>query len=125
LFIGAAETAPQWDAVKTLFAADTLADETRRLLLSGRSADGLVSAGQIVCACFSVGMATIRAAIHAGAASAEAIGEALRAGTNCGSCLPELKQLLADARLATASAAAATQPARVSDDRMHMPTATP
>jgi assimilatory nitrate reductase catalytic subunit len=114
LFIGAAETAPQWDAVKTLFAAETLADEARRVLLSGRSADGLVSGGQIVCACFSVGIATIRAAIHAGAASAQAIGEALRAGTNCGSCLPELKRLLADPGLAADSAT-----------RAHAPTATP
>jgi assimilatory nitrate reductase catalytic subunit len=126
LFIGAAKTAPQWDAVTTLFAAETLADEARRVLLSGRSADGFVSGGQIVCACFSVGMATIRAAIHAGAGSADAIGEALRAGTNCGSCLPELKRLLADAGLAADSAATAPQPpARVSDDRAHVPTATP
>ena len=125
LFIGAAETAPQWDAVKTLFAAQTLADDARRVLLTGRSAEGFVSAGPIVCACFSVGMATIRAAIQAGAASAEAIGEALRAGTNCGSCLPELKRLLAGADLAADSAAPAPQPPlRVSDDRAHVPTAT-
>ena len=45
LFIGPAETAPQWDAVKALFEAETLADEARRVLLSGRSADGLVSSG--------------------------------------------------------------------------------
>jgi assimilatory nitrate reductase catalytic subunit len=126
LFIGAAETAPQWDAVKTLFAVETLTDEARRVLLSGRSADGFISGGQIVCACFSVGMATIRAAIQAGAASAQAIGEALRAGTNCGSCLPELKRLLADTGLAANSGATALQPpARVSNDRAHVPTATP
>jgi assimilatory nitrate reductase catalytic subunit len=104
LFIDAAETAPQWDAVKALFAAETLADDARRVLLSGRSADGLVSAGPIVCACFSVGIAAIRAAIQGGAAtSVQGIGEALRAGTNCGSCLPELKRLVADAGLETAT----------------------
>ena len=98
LFIGPAEAAPQWDAVKALFEVETLAEEARRVLLSGRSADGLMSAGPIVCACFSVGLATIRAAIEAGAATnVEGIGEALRAGTNCGSCLPELKRILADA----------------------------
>jgi len=98
LFIGPAETAPQWDAVKALFEVETLAEEARRVLLSGRSADGLMSAGPIVCACFSVGLATIRAAIEAGAATnVEGIGEALRAGTNCGSCLPELKRIVADA----------------------------
>ncbi|WP_247877030.1 molybdopterin dinucleotide binding domain-containing protein [Azospirillum brasilense] len=26
------------------------------------------------------------------------VGEALRAGTNCGSCIPELKEILADAQ---------------------------
>jgi assimilatory nitrate reductase catalytic subunit len=96
------------------------------VLLTGRPAEGFVSAGPIVCACFSVGMATIRAAIQAGAASAEAIGEALRAGTNCGSCLPELKRLLASAGLAADSAATAPQaPARASDDRAYVPTAMP
>jgi assimilatory nitrate reductase catalytic subunit len=107
LFVGPAASAPQWDAVKSLFEHDTLAEEARRVLLSGRSADGLVSAGPIVCACFSVGLATIRAAIRSGAAvSVEAIGAALRAGTNCGSCLPELKRIVADASAAKADAAA-------------------
>ncbi len=110
LFIGAAETAPQWDAVKALFETETLADEARRVLLSGRSADGLASAGPIVCACFSVGLATIRAAIQAGAAtSVEGIGEALRAGTNCGSCLPELKRIVADARGGAAATTTSSQ----------------
>jgi assimilatory nitrate reductase catalytic subunit len=104
LFIGPADNAPQWDAIKALFEHDTLADEARRVLLSGRSADGLVSAGPIVCACFGVGLATIRAAIQSGAAtSVETIGQALRAGTNCGSCLPELKRLVADTGAAPAA----------------------
>ena len=97
LFVGPAASAPQWDAVKALFEGQALGDDARRVLLSGRSADGLVSAGPIVCACFSVGLATIRDAIQSGAAtSVEAIGQALRAGTNCGSCLPELKRIVAD-----------------------------
>jgi assimilatory nitrate reductase catalytic subunit len=110
LFIGPAGDAPQWDAVKPLFEHDTLADEARRVLLSGRSADGLVSAGPIVCACFSVGLATIRAAIESGATSVEAIGQALRAGTNCGSCLPELKRIVADAGAAPAGPPAQSAP---------------
>jgi assimilatory nitrate reductase catalytic subunit len=107
LFIGPSATAPQWDAVKALFEAETLGDDARRVLLSGRSAEGLVSAGPIVCACFSVGLATIRATIQSGAASSvEAIGELLRAGTNCGSCLPELKRIVADAGAAAHADAA-------------------
>jgi assimilatory nitrate reductase catalytic subunit len=96
LFIGPAEAAPQWDAVKALFEADTLPDEARRMLLSGRSADGIPQVGPIVCACFSVGLATICEAIRSGSATTvEHIGKALQAGTNCGSCLPELKRIVA------------------------------
>jgi assimilatory nitrate reductase catalytic subunit len=44
-----------------------------------------------------VGLATIRGALQSGkATSVEGIGAALRAGTNCGSCLPELKRIVAD-----------------------------
>jgi assimilatory nitrate reductase catalytic subunit len=98
LFVGPAEHAPQWDAVAPLFAADTLADTARRVLLSGQAADGLAATGPTVCACFGVGLATIRDALASGAVtSVETIGTALRAGTNCGSCLPELKRIVADA----------------------------
>jgi assimilatory nitrate reductase catalytic subunit len=124
LFIGPAETAPQWDAVKVLFEVETLGDEARRVLLSGRSADGLVSAGPIVCACFSVGLATIRDAIQSGSAtSVETIGQALRAGTNCGSCLPELKRIVADTGAAATVAATSSQAARTTGHRAHEPSA--
>jgi assimilatory nitrate reductase catalytic subunit len=120
LFIGPAETALQWDAVKALFEGETLGDDARRVLLSGRSADGLVSAGPIVCACFSVGLATIRDAIQSGAAtSVETIGQALRAGTNCGSCLPELKRIVADANVGVAGAGAAPQAPHATSRRAH------
>ena len=55
-------------------------------------------AEKIVCSCFSVGAETITCAIgERGLTSVAQIGAALRAGTNCGSCVPELKKLLADA----------------------------
>lgn len=95
LFIGPARDAGDWNVVKGLFAADTLQDTQRRMLLSGKSTDGLASAGPIVCACFGVGRTTICDAIAAGAHSAADIGAKLKAGTNCGSCIPELKRLIA------------------------------
>jgi assimilatory nitrate reductase catalytic subunit len=100
LFIGPARDAGDWDAVKSLFAAGALSDDQRRMLLSGKSTDGLASAGPIVCACFGVGRATICDAIAAGAGSTAEIGLQLKAGTNCGSCIPELKQLIAQASVA-------------------------
>ncbi|MEH2478911.1 assimilatory nitrate reductase catalytic subunit [Nitrobacteraceae bacterium AZCC 2146] len=99
LFIGPAQDGIDWDAVKALFAADALSDEQRRMLLSGKSADGHAGAGPIVCACFGIGRNTICDAIAAGAGSAAAIGAQLKAGTNCGSCIPELKRLIAQAEV--------------------------
>jgi assimilatory nitrate reductase catalytic subunit len=94
LFVGPAEHAPQWDAVRTLFESESIPDVDRRVVLSGRRSCGK-DAGALICACFGVGLITIRDAIAAGAADVAAIGAALRAGTNCGSCLPELKRILA------------------------------
>ncbi|MBR1233529.1 nitrate reductase [Bradyrhizobium sp. AUGA SZCCT0182] len=95
LFIGPARDAGDWNVVKGLFAADTLSNDQRRMLLSGKSIDGLANAGPIVCACFGVGRTTICETIAAGARSAADIGAKLKAGTNCGSCIPELKRLIA------------------------------
>jgi assimilatory nitrate reductase catalytic subunit len=97
LFVGPAHDAGDWDVVKNLFAADALNDDQRRMLLSGKSTDGLTSAGPVVCACFGVGRTTICDAIVAGAGTAAEIGLQLKAGTNCGSCIPELKRLIARA----------------------------
>ena len=95
LFIGPAEGAPQWDAVRDLFASEAIEPAQRRTVLSGRSADGLPDAGPVVCSCFRVGLNVIREALRSGAAADVAeIGKALRAGTNCGSCLPELKRIV-------------------------------
>ena len=53
------------------------------------------AAEKLVCACFSVGLDTVRAAITGQRlTSVAAIGAALRAGTNCGSCVPELREIL-------------------------------
>lgn len=96
LFIGPAGQRPRWDVAKALLAAGTLEERQRRILLSGQSADGMADAGPLVCACFGIGLNTIRNALASGEATdVTSIGKALRAGTNCGSCLPELKGLVA------------------------------
>jgi assimilatory nitrate reductase catalytic subunit len=95
LFIGPAAAVPQWDAVREMFAADALASPQRRMVLSARPPDGLTDAGPIVCSCFGVGLNVIRRALSSGAAAnVDEIGKALRAGTNCGSCLPELRRIV-------------------------------
>ena len=95
LFLGPARDAGDWNVVKEAFAAGAVGAEQRRLLLSGKPIDGAASAGPVVCACFGVGRNTICDAIAGGARSAAEIGARLKAGTNCGSCLPELKSLIA------------------------------
>jgi assimilatory nitrate reductase catalytic subunit len=97
LFIGPARDAGDWNVIKDLFAAGALGNDQRRMLLSGKSADGIANAGPIVCACFGVGRNAICDTIAGGARSAADIGAKLKAGTNCGSCIPELKRLIAQA----------------------------
>ncbi|MCF8707781.1 molybdopterin-dependent oxidoreductase [Rhizorhapis sp. SPR117] len=66
-------------------------------LLAGRPAQLPPDRGAIICVCFDVGMKTILGAIaEQQLTSVEAIGAALNAGTNCGSCRPAIKSLLND-----------------------------
>ena len=65
-------------------------------LLAGAS-PGVEDSGRLVCSCCEVGEKTIAAAIRSGAGCVEELGRRLRCGTQCGSCIPELKQLLAPA----------------------------
>jgi len=65
-------------------------------LLAGRPPGGAVERGPIICACLDVGLRTILDAIRdQSLADVAAIGAALGAGTNCGSCRPALARLLA------------------------------
>jgi assimilatory nitrate reductase catalytic subunit len=97
VFVGLAAAAPDWELTAALFAAEELEPAQRRMLLSGRTADGIGSAGPTICACFGVGREAICGAIEAGAGTPAEIGTLLKAGTNCGSCIPELKRLIAQA----------------------------
>lgn len=55
--------------------------------------------GPILCSCFGIGMNTISDAIATkGLMTVEQIGAALSAGTNCGSCQPEIAALITTVR---------------------------
>jgi assimilatory nitrate reductase catalytic subunit len=87
---------PSWEWLKQQLAAPALSDAARRALLAGRVADAS-DLGPIVCACFGVGRAQICKVIASGrGCSAEDVGAELKAGTNCGSCLPEVRRLVAE-----------------------------
>jgi assimilatory nitrate reductase catalytic subunit len=88
-------------AAAILMFGEPAPDHNRARVLAGASLAGIASPGPIVCACFAVGRATIIQAIEAAKlTSAAEIGTALRAGTNCGSCLPELAAILRAAEIA-------------------------
>jgi assimilatory nitrate reductase catalytic subunit len=78
-------------------------DNARGRLLAGKLYDKAAAEGPRVCACFGVTRDAIRHAVvtHRLRSTAE-IGVVLGAGTNCGSCVPELEEILRDVRMQAA-----------------------
>ncbi|MBN9090251.1 MAG: molybdopterin-dependent oxidoreductase [Reyranella sp.] len=79
------------DRLAPFMAIDRLTVAERNAVLRGGDAE---DRGGEMCACFGVSCHDIEGAIAEGAGSLEAIGEMTRAGTNCGSCRPEIRLLL-------------------------------
>lgn len=66
-------------------------------VLAGQAGSDRPDPGQTVCACLSVGRNTIRTAIRDGrCCNLDQLGALLGAGSNGGSCKPELRALLAE-----------------------------
>lgn len=66
-----------------------------RATQSGKSPADQPDPGPTLCSCFNVGVNTILDAIETrGLMTVDAIGEALQAGTNCGSCRSEIAALI-------------------------------
>jgi assimilatory nitrate reductase catalytic subunit len=91
LFLGERAELPPRNVIGELF----LGDEARPLLAGGRGVAN-VGEGPTICVCHGVTQTQILTAIQGGAATAEKVGVLTRAGTNCGSCLPELRRLIAN-----------------------------
>ncbi len=92
----AGETAAQnW--LKELVAGGAEVDALRPWLLAPLAAppSGSASRGRIVCNCLNVSEAEITARIAAGADLA-GLQAALKCGTECGSCVPEIKRMQAE-----------------------------
>lgn len=71
--------------------------------LSGRVAADQPDPGVTVCACMSVGRNTLIRAVSEGATTLPLLVEQTDAGSNCGSCKPELLALIAGAKLPIAA----------------------
>ncbi len=74
---------------------------TRLLAPTSQAPAGAAARGRVVCSCHGVGEVAIAQALQAvvgdAATKLEAVQRALRCGTECGSCLPELRKLSASA----------------------------
>ena len=104
LFIaGNAAALPSRDALAALLGT-RIEPDTRAFVLAGAPALAN-AAGKTICACFGVGLHTLNGVIaERRLTSVAEIGAALRAGTNCGSCIPELKAILSEARMEPSAA---------------------
>ncbi|HKQ44839.1 MAG TPA: molybdopterin-dependent oxidoreductase [Rhizomicrobium sp.] len=82
------------DQAKALLGKD-ISPMERIALLAGIAGNGAKTAAKTICSCFSISEESILAAIQSeGLTTPAQIGARLKAGTNCGSCIPELKKLL-------------------------------
>ncbi|HEV2703536.1 MAG TPA: molybdopterin-dependent oxidoreductase [Steroidobacteraceae bacterium] len=96
LFVAARPQLPSREWLAGLFAKATLSASDRASVLAGRPRDPGADSGAVVCSCHGVGRRTIEAAIGNGCKDPAAIGRLTRAGTNCGSCVPELRRIIGD-----------------------------
>jgi len=109
LFVGPTHDLPTRTWLARLFVATTLDATARASLLTARPPVDQPDAGPTLCSCFGVGRnALIEAIRRDRLTTPEAVGTALRAGTNCGSCVPELRALI-DETLRPPAAALATR----------------
>ena len=67
----------------------------RLALLAGTAGNGKAPTGAMICSCFAIGEIAIADAVRQGCHSVQQLGAQLKCGTNCGSCIPELKKIIA------------------------------
>lgn len=98
VLVGRRAALPAREWLGSLFAEEALTPLQRAVLLAGRAPKQGGDPGPTVCACFGVGRNTICAAIRErGLRTRAEVSACLKAGSNCGSCLPEIGSLLAQA----------------------------
>ena len=98
LFVSQRQDLPARAWLAQMFDREALSPQDRIGLLSGRAREQGADPGPTVCACFGVGRNTIRIAIGKhGLTEASEVTACLKAGGNCGSCVPEIRALLLEA----------------------------
>jgi len=82
------------DWLVSKFAENAVLSELDRMAILVGSPANVEDKGTIVCSCFQIGSKQIEKAVAGGVCSVEGLGAQLKCGTNCGSCLPELKHFI-------------------------------
>jgi assimilatory nitrate reductase catalytic subunit len=95
VFVSARPKLPSRSWLAAHFGKPQLSHRERHNILAGQPRDPAGDSGDTVCACFHVGRNSITAAIAQGHKDVNAIGRRLKAGSNCGSCIPELRRIVA------------------------------
>jgi assimilatory nitrate reductase catalytic subunit len=104
VFLSPRPSLPSRAWLASLFDQDALADIDRIGLLAGQAMTPGADVGPIVCSCFGVGRTTLRNAIVDGGLTTPAqVTACLKAGGNCGSCVPEIKKLIHETRIEAAA----------------------
>ncbi|MBF6639769.1 nitrate reductase [Rouxiella silvae] len=86
---------PDRQAIVTAFSQPYASSQERLALLGGRPGSGKGATGAMICSCFAIGEIAINDAVRKGCHNVQQLGVKLKCGTNCGSCIPELKKLIA------------------------------
>ncbi len=95
LFTATTGVLPPRDWLVALFEAEALTSPQRAALLVGRAPGASRPLAPLVCTCLGVRVDRIGEAILQGAATEDEVSDATGAGSNCGSCRPEIRRLLA------------------------------
>jgi len=106
VFVSPRPDLPERAWLAGLFANEQVSDADRAGVLAGRPLRQGADAGATVCSCFGVGKNTICNAIRENDLTTSAqVTACVKAGGNCGSCVPEIRQLIALVRAEAAEAA--------------------
>jgi assimilatory nitrate reductase catalytic subunit len=118
--VGALFLAPEPVAVSRAWACEQLlakhaGQRARMAVIAGRPGAHGFDRGAPVCSCFGIGANEIAAAVARGCRTIDAIGRALGAGTNCGSCRGEIGQILRENCLRAEGRRAAPLPVKAKE----------
>ena len=95
LYIAPKELLPDREWLSGLFQRERLSAMHRKALLAGQAISMSKSEGELVCSCFKVGKNRIIQTIKEKNITHEKqVTACLKAGGNCGSCLPEIRGLI-------------------------------